>query len=442
MNQLKKLYKRSAMYPVCNLVTEDGRGRTNLMLSTIMLSIVNGFTGGIFYTGFLVSYGINIVNISILTLLPSVCGILSLFTPYIMARFPKRKTILSVSCILYYILNIGGITILPELLHTESQRVTGLIIITLLTNVINWLILPAYHPWQMSLLTPDVRHTYQAYNSVVSNTASTLLLIVSSIVTDSLEGDTQRTVIIALRWTALAVAFLDVYFRSKPREPEYVTTNAQARITDIFRIPLSNPKFRLTMLVYFLYASIANLTNASESVWLLQEVKVSYLYINIVSAVYSLVILAISRYCNRFMQRKGTFRTLAFTLLLLAPTYLAFSFVNHGNFLWLMTFVRLAQHFVSVLLLISSGNLVYVNLPSKDQTCCISFYLFLSAFTGTVGMSIGTWIIASMGDSCWSFFGYPMGGVPTLQLLKFLLFILLAAFIMLLRKRLEPDRIR
>ena len=71
MKHLIALYRRSSWHPVYNFMTTGGKARSNLLFAIIVQAIVNGFTGGIFYTGLLVGYGINIVNISIITVIPS-----------------------------------------------------------------------------------------------------------------------------------------------------------------------------------------------------------------------------------------------------------------------------------------------------------------------------------------------------------------------------------
>ena len=67
---LGKLLRRhlalSGWDAVYNNRTDGGKARLSLLYAVIVQAVVGGFSGGIFYTGLLVGYGINIVNISII----------------------------------------------------------------------------------------------------------------------------------------------------------------------------------------------------------------------------------------------------------------------------------------------------------------------------------------------------------------------------------------
>ena len=97
MRSLKQIYRSSDWYTVYNLSTEHSRARFSLLCTTIVQAMVGGFSGGIFYTGLLVGYGINIVNISIISVVPYIASLFSLFTPYIFSRIPRRRTILTIT---------------------------------------------------------------------------------------------------------------------------------------------------------------------------------------------------------------------------------------------------------------------------------------------------------------------------------------------------------
>ena len=75
MNFIKKLYKKSEWYPVYNFEDDGGHARSNILFAIMAQAVVSGFTAGIFYTGLLVGYGMNIVNIAILSVIPSLANI-------------------------------------------------------------------------------------------------------------------------------------------------------------------------------------------------------------------------------------------------------------------------------------------------------------------------------------------------------------------------------
>ena len=442
MSTMKQLYVRSGWHSIFNLTDQGAKARSSLLAATIVQGVVGGFSGGFFYTGLLVGYGINIVNISIITVVPYIASLFTLFAPYILERFPQRRVILSVTRVAYYTVNILGITLLPQLIHSDTGRTWGLICIVFLANTINFLFSPGYSPWHMTYITPEVRNPYFTSTTLVSNVSSSLVLILASIVTDKLEGQAQLDLIITFRYLAFAVAMLDVYFLQKPGEPEYKVTSARPSLLDIFRLPLSNKKFRRTMLIYGLYAALANLPNSVLNAWLLEDVHTGYFYINVINSLYAVGIVATSHFWSRFSQKWGTFRTLAFAMLAHAPTCIAYGFVNAANFMWLLTTIRLIQHALGMMVTFSVNNLIYINLPKEDQTNYISFYMIVGNLSTFLGMMIGTWIVAGMGSQTLSIFRASISSVPSLELLQGITYLFYAAFILAIRKSVEPDQIR
>lgn len=437
MNFLKRLYVNSSWHRVYNLSTDSGKARTALLFTCPIFSIISGLTSGIFYTGLLVGYGINIVNISILTFIPYIASLFSLFTPYILERFQKRKVILSCARLTYFAINILGITILPQVVHSESGRIAGLIIIVFVSNAINFLFSSGYQPWHMSHVTPDIRNEYISMNSLVSTVASGLVLVLASMLTDRLEGEAQLKMIVTLRYLSFAVVLLDIYVNQIPKEPKYESV-AKPSLLNIFRLPLSDKKFRLTMLIYGLYLFFIQMPNSVLNAWLLEEVQTGFLYINVINWSYSLFLIATTKFWSRFVHKHGVFRTMAISLLIHFPSHFAYTFVNSGNFIWLMTALRLVQHVISLSIALPTNSLIYVNLPKADQTNYLSFYTIVINVSTFLGMTVGTTVVALMGDRTWNFLGYTMGSVPTLLLAQSFAIVALALFIFAVQDKVKP----
>lgn len=438
MKKLVKFYQRSSWHAVYNSLTTSGRARSNLLAAIIVQAVVSGFSGGIFYTGLLVGYGINIVNISILSVIPSICSVFSLLSPLVLGRFRRRRVVLSVTRILYYVINILGITLLPQFIHTEFGRIAGLIGIVFVSNSLNFIFSPGYSPWHMHHITEDIRVNYFSSTTLVSFISSSTVLILASLLTDRLTGDAQLNLIIVLRYAAFAVALLDVYFLQKPKEPEYKVSTGRLSLLKVIRTPLSNRKFMLTMLVYALHVFSVNLSASVLNTWLLEDVKVSYLYINIINAIYCIFIPATTPIWSKLMRKQGTFVTLAVSMLLHIPTFIAYAYVNHGNYLWLMTLLRLGQHCLGMGLTFSVNNLIYVNLPETDQDSYISLYNLVANGTNFLTMTIGTAIVAAMGTGVFTLFGHSFGSIPVLLLLEAVLYFLVPMFIFFVRPWVDP----
>ena len=137
MGKLNDLYRKTGWHTVFSYDDEATSARTNLLYATITQNVVSGFSSGIFYTGLLLGYGIDLVNISIVTFIPYITSFFTLLTPFILERFPRRRLLLSVARIAYYVINILGVTFLPQLISDPDGRVVGLVVTVFLANAIN-----------------------------------------------------------------------------------------------------------------------------------------------------------------------------------------------------------------------------------------------------------------------------------------------------------------
>ena len=441
MRTIANMYASSEWYAVFNFREENAKTRFYLLLQTIVQAVVNGFTGGIFYTGYLVGHGINIVDISVLSVITNGTSLFMLFIPYILERFPKRRTILSVTRLLFHVLQILGISLLPLVVHSMQGRVNGLIILVFLAYLIGNFN-AGYSPWHMPYITDDVRMRYFTASTLLSTMLSTVMLLVTSLITDRLAEQDQLSLISVLRYVAFGLALWDVYLLQKPKEPVYLTTSQKPKILDIFRLPLSNKPFLLTMVVAFFFRYIYFMTNSVLNTWLLQTVDAGYLYINVINCLYFVAILVTSKFSRHIMRKKGTFTAFVIALIPYVPTYIAFAFVNHQNYLWLMTLVRIVDYIFGMLLTLCVNNFIYLCLPEADQTNYTTFNTVVANTAVFLGSATATFVVSAMGNRTVSVFGYALGSVPVLLMTTGILLGVLAGVIFLLRKKLPQETLR
>ena len=438
MKKLKALYRKTGWHTVFSFDDTYAASRTYIMSATAVLAIVNGLSTGVFFTGFLLAYGINIVNLSILTAIPFLTSLFSLLTPYILDRFPKRRMVLSAARIAFHAINILGVTVLPKLITDPDAQVVGLIILVFLSNAINFLF-AGYSPWHMHYITPEVRTAYFSASAMASNLVGTGVAFAVSLLTERLPAESQLEMFNVMRILAFAFAAVEVYLLQKPPEPKYVLTQSRPSLLSVFTVPMRNKKFMLTMLLFLLYTLTNNLTTSVINTWLLQDVKTGYVFPSTINVIFPLFVLFTSSPWGRFMQRFGNLKSLAMTCTLLAISFFFYAFVDHSNYLWLMLAVRLFQHCIGMIQHYSVSNLIYLNLPNEDQTAYISFHTIIANLGAFASMSLGTWVVAIMGNSSWNFLGHNMTSVPTLLLIQAVGIWLVSGVVLLVRKAAEPE---
>ena len=438
MNKLSRLYARSEYYPVFNFTDEAARYRFYMLVQTVISSIVSGFTGGVFYTGFLMEYGINIVDISILSAIPYTSCLCLLFVPYILERFPKRRRILTFFRILHYVLQILGVSVLPLVIHSQSGRVAGLIILVFVSTMVG-AFSSGYSPWHMPYITDAVRMKYFSTITLLSSVFSSAVTIITGVITDRLAAEDQLSMLSVMRYVAFGLAMIDVYLLQKPKEPAYSSSLEKPKLLDVFRLPLSNKRFMLVMAILFAYCYIWNIPFSVESAWLLQTVGTGYMYINVIGGIYILFILFSSKPWRKVVTKVGTFPGFALIFLLYAPTFLAYAFVKHSNYLWLLTLIRLTQHALGMLNYYCYNNAIYLCLPPDDQTNYISFYTIATNTGVLVGSLSGTTVVALMGESRLPILFTQMDSVQFLFFIQGCFALLAALAVWLMRKKFPQE---
>ena len=66
---------------IYTLKTENGRGRTIILAHVAINQVITWLTTGMFYTSFLMIYGIDIVNVGIITFIPYIASLFGVFSP-------------------------------------------------------------------------------------------------------------------------------------------------------------------------------------------------------------------------------------------------------------------------------------------------------------------------------------------------------------------------
>ncbi|MDD4475460.1 MAG: MFS transporter [Eubacteriales bacterium] len=436
-----KFIQNTAFYNLFMSGDKNSKGRLCMLQSSILTGIIGSLTGGIFYSGFLLGHGINIVNAGIITFIPLIATIFGLFSPMILERFPKRRKILLISRSAYYLINIGGLTILPQIVRGEQEKLIGFSIIVFVASAINSLFSSGFSVWHINFLPNDVRADYFNISNIITNALMGLVVLISSLIADSLAGSPmQLTIITILRVIGLVFAALDVYTLSKPHEAPYESTpGKKIKLSDTFTLPFKHKKYILTMFVMFCYTFASSLTASVINVYLLDNVGVTYTFINVITAVYFIFFIIFGGASKRLIRRTSWFTAFAKSIFFLCPTYILYSFVNHENYVWLMLIVRLTQHLLSVSITIAYANFPYINLPSTDRTNYMAFYAFNVNIASLIGMMCGTGFVKLIGVNKIVIFNIGFESVQFLMLITGLLMALLSVFVTVFRNKLEPD---
>jgi hypothetical protein len=418
---------------------EQKKGRTCMVGSSILGTIISSMTTGIFYTGFLLGNNIDISGIGIITFIPYLATLVSLFAPSLYDHFPRRRRILAVLRAAQWIINLLGTTLLPHFVSDPTARIVWFCLISFFSSAIGGLCTAGFTPWHINFIPEEVRAPYWLYSSLFTNLISGLFLILSSIAADLVSGSpNEMTIIVSLRYVALALAMFEVFILTRPKEYPYAQTEAHPSPKQVFSLPLRDRAFCSTEIIQLLYAVFTYLSSSVITAYLLSTVGVTYTMINAINLLYVLILLLFSPFWRRRIVRRGWLVTLSQTLLLLAPTYFLYMFINSSNYLILFPLMRLVQHFICVGHETCISNLLYLKMPKENQSCFVSFHNIVYNTTVLLSMMAGTYFVSQMGDRVLTLGSFSFGSVPLLLGTTGLGYIALSFFVRRRAASLDP----
>ncbi len=418
---------------------EGGRGRLCMVTSGVLTSIISWISTGLFYTGFMSAYGIDIVGVGIIAFIPAIANCFSVFSPSILERFRRRKAILAAARMAYYTLNLLGVTVMPTIVTDPSARMNCFIGIVFAANIINALFSGGYSVWHLNFLPVEVRAEYFSLSTTVTAFMGLGASLLASIAADALAGsENQLKVIILLRIGAYVLGVIDTIVLSLPKEYPYRHSGDRPKLTDIIVKPIKHPRFALTMLIVASYTFTSNITPSPLNYYLLNTVGVEYTLISAVNFCYPFILILTLPLWKKVLRRLGWLRTFALGEALHIPTTLLYSCIGAGNYFWILPAVRLTQHVIGVARNVAYQNMLYINMPKSDQTNYVSFHTLAVNISAFLGTSLGTWLIAAFPDLDIRLFGISFCNVQALMWIEALGQLITPLLLMVLIRKLTP----
>ncbi len=442
MVSLKERFQYSEFYRIFNLKDELSKGRCVILLNTFILSIVNIYITGVFYTGFLTVNGIDIIRVGIIAFIPYIAWSLSIFSPVLLSKFKKRRMLVLFNHIFYYICVVLATTLMPFFVKDSAQRTFWFAFFLFLGNVSNALIGSGVTAWHMKFLPEGYdRNVYFSYQNLISSVVGTFIAIVSSVVLDSLKGSLlQGRVITILRLIAVVVFIIDgflVYLI--PREFPYTKSKDKIKVSNIIIIPLHAKKFILTAIIMISWNFISNVNSNTWNYYVLNTVGVGYTYMFVGSVVNAIGGIFLLRYWRKAIIRYSSFNIIFFTIFItgLLEVFIAFA-TSQTKWVYVVVSVLQGLNFIGVNLVFA--NLFYMNLPKENTDVFTTFWNFTANISILAGSVLGTLFISlTEKHGQWILFGLPFYGSQFLVWIKFILFMVLCVYLKLIRKQIIPD---
>ena len=213
------------------------------------------------------------------------------------------------------------------------------------------------------------------------------------------------------------MGIINVIVLALPKEQPYAESQA-VKITKILTTPLKNKPFMLTMLIVFIWQFSSSSYSSLFSVYLLNDIGVSYLFYNIIIAAYSLFFIFFTGFWTKRISRTSWFWVYGITMIINVPAQFALAFVSPKNYIPLMLAARFTQHFIGVGQNVCYANFQYIFIPDEDRITYTSLYQMILSGGNLAGLAFGTAFLALLPDFAMNIFGRTLGGVPFLAMVN------------------------
>ena len=409
---------------IFNFRDDESKGRVIALSSALLTAFYNVFISGIFYTGFLSMYDMSITDIGILSFIPYIANVLSVFSPKILSRFPRRKPILLGSRVLYFLLNIVFTTLMPQFVRGSEARMVWFVVIKMAAAGMYALFSGGFTIWLYNFYPKDNNQRMQYVNltQIFSQVLAGIILVFSGVLTDALANSPyQGQLILFFRYFAFALVLVEVVILSRAKEYPYQDAK-DLRLVDVFTQPFRYKKFRVCLIAMFVWNYFSNLNAGLWDYHLLNHLHFSYTTLNTVSMLHMICLLILSPLWRRILRRFSWVKSWGISLLLFAiPEFMFFCMTQNSTYLYFPASILRFSMIVGINL--ASSNMFYMNLPAENATAHLAFYNIGCNLFAFLGLSTGTWLSSLTGDNTVYMFGMDMYSFQLTHLVRTLSFL-------------------
>jgi len=370
--------------------SEFVRTQRTIITANTLSGIAGGLVGGNYFTGLLLFLNASTVQIGLTSIVAPVCNIAQLLAPLFIERFETRKRLLIGTRIISHIANIVLIGLLSVLPASESSRVYMILGVQALLNLIGAFTSAGYSVWQMQSVPERDRANYFSLSQRVSS-VTTYLMLIASAVADRFRGTPEElTGYLILRAAAVVFAALDVICLSRVKEYPYHKSEQRVNLKVLLTEPLKAKRYRISLLVIFVWNMFSMSSGAYYGVYILDTVKASYSFLNICSVLATPVLLVVTPLWARYINRTSWFSVFWKVAFIYGFVSAMQSFITVNNFMWTYPVAQILLFTLSPAINLFVSNLAYHNIPRENQTVYLSFFSTVANLAAVIATLIST----------------------------------------------------
>ena len=416
---------------------EQSRNRRNLLFVNYTANVIVNIVGASFFTGLLITMNADDGFIGLMSVFAVSANLLQMFSPLLLERFPRRKTLLRAGRAVIMFINIVFIGVIPLFPGADQLKLTIMGASVLLVNLLNAVFSPGVSIWFISFTPERMRSRFFSVISMTNGVIIAFATIGAGMLADFFKTRQMELFgLQAVRGIALLLAVIDFLLVGQMKEYPYENAGA-VKFKQLLLDPFRERLYLRTVFIAFLWSLTANIPGPYYTVYLLKDLGVSYSFLMLVGFINVPVLLILAPVWARFVRRFSWFKALCAALSFFLLHYILAAFITGSNIYYLYPLMMLYAYVLLVGINLTFTNIPYINMPKKNQTLFIGFYATVANLGALIGVSIGNAFILATKDIHITLLGVDMGNKQYMMLLVAGMMLVALLLINILRKGTE-----
>jgi len=172
-------------------------------------------------------------------------------------------------------------------------------------------------------------------------------------------------------------------------------------------VSFSSKPYLKCVLAAMLWSFVLAIPGSFYTVYLLDNLNVSYSYLNVISALNAVVLLIMVPFWRRVVQRLDWFKTFSLTTALLMFHYLLLAFVSTET-LFLYPVAMIWNYVMVAGVELSFTGFRYAMLPEKNRSVFLTFYTFAQNIAALLGAMAGKEFVVGTAENTVNVLGMEM----------------------------------
>lgn len=393
---------------------QTARGMRMWNVNGMLESVHSAITTGVYTTGYALHLGASSAMIGLISASISIGQLLQAFSPLLIERLPRRKTL----CLLANGISTSlwlPIAFIPFLFF-EGYQLLALMACIALSKAAMSLVSPARQSWLTDLVPDEIRGRFVARQRSLTASAGLITSVCAGFFLSTYaEGDSQEgfsTIFVV----AVVFSFIGVWAWSRIPEPPK-SRGEQIPSNQLLRLPFRHGPFRRLMFLVSGRLLIAQIAAPFFTVYMLRTLEVSYAQIAVFSAMQTVATIIMNPFWGYLADKYGYKPVMSITAMGLALFPLGWGFVTLDNYWIMVPLVQIWGGSMSAGWGTARFNLIVKTAPAVNRSAFLGCYSAVSRACAACGALLGG-IAAGLCETipAVSFFGYTIAGLQYLFL--------------------------